>query len=69
MSNHIMIRDRKRGGSRSAPKPRRRKLRPKTFKSEEAANNYAKKIGLKDYVLENIKFDSASCKKIRIITK
>lgn len=67
MSNHVMIRDWKRGGARSAPKPRRRKARPKTFKSEEAAHAYAKAQGLDKYSLENLRLDSAEDKKIRIV--
>ncbi len=67
MSNHVRIRDLKRGGARSAPKPRRRKARPKTFKTEDAANIYAKSQGIEKYELENIKPDSALVKKIRIL--
>ena len=67
MSNHVRIRDLKRGGARAAPKPRRRKARPKTFKSEDAANAYAKAQGIDKYHLENIKPETASVKKIKIV--
>jgi hypothetical protein len=67
MSNHVKIRDWKRGGARSAPKPRRRSVRPKTFKTEEAAKAYASEQGLENYRLENMKADSASTKKLRIL--
>jgi len=66
MSNHVRIRDWKRGGARSAPKPRRRKARPKTFKSEEAAHAYAKANDITKYSLENMRLDSAGDKKIRV---
>ena len=69
MSNHVRIRDWKRGGARAAPKPRRRKARPKTFKSEEAANAYAKANGIAKYSLENMRLDSASEKKVRIVVE
>ena len=68
MSNHVRIRDWKRGGARAAPKPRRRKARPKTFKTEESANAYAKKMGIKDYKIENLKNESKSTNKLRIIS-
>ena len=67
MSNHVRIRDWKRGGARAAPKPRRRKARPKTFKSEEAANAYAKANSIAKYSLENMRLASASEKKVRIV--
>lgn len=55
MSNHVKIRDRKRGGARSERVSRFRKKRPKTFKTAEAAEAYAKKKGLKDYSVINIR--------------
>ena len=67
MSNHVRIRDWKRGGARSAPKPRRRKARPKTFKNEEAAHAYAKANSIAKYSLENLRLDSAENQKIRIV--
>ncbi|MCK5025793.1 MAG: hypothetical protein KAS15_04330 [Nanoarchaeota archaeon] len=67
MSNHVRIRDWKRGGARSAPKPRRRKARPKTFKSEESAHAYAKANDITKYSLDNIRLGSAENKKIRIV--
>lgn len=67
MSNHVKIRDWKRGGSRSGPKPRRRKIRPKTFKTEEAANSYAKSMGIEKYILVNLRPESASEKKLKIL--
>ena len=66
MSNHVKIRDWKRGGARAAPKPRRRKARPKTFKSEESAHAYAKANSIAGYTLKNLKAESGSVKKIRI---
>ena len=66
MSNHVKIRDWKRGGARAAPKPRRRTARPKTFKTEESANAYAKAHGIAKFTLRNLKADSAPVKKLRI---
>ena len=67
MSNHVKRRDWRRGGSRSAPKPRRRKSRPKTFRNEESAIAYAKKEGIVKYTLVNLKSESASDKKLRLV--
>lgn len=46
---------------------RNRGSRPKTFKSEQAAKDYAKKAGIENYKLENIKSSEAKVKKIRIV--
>ncbi len=46
-----------------------RAVRPKTFKSETAAKIYAEKMGIKDYVLRNLKFEGNKEKKIRIKIK
>ena len=43
-----------------------RKKRPKTFKAEESANEYAKKHGITKYILKNLRFPGKK-KKIRII--
>ena len=40
---------------------RNRVSRPKTFKTEEAATNWAKENGLKDFKIENL--TNPSCKK------
>ncbi len=48
---------------------RDRKKRPKTFKSEQAANEYAKKHDIKSYILENLKSPESRRKKIRIVMK
>ena len=48
---------------------RNRTRRPKTFKSTDAAKAYAEKAGIKDYELQNLKFDSSPVKKIRIMVK
>jgi len=44
-------------------------FRPKTFKTEEAANKYAEANKIKSYILENIKSPESKTKKIRIIKK
>ena len=41
--------------------------RPKTFKTEESANAWAKENGLKKFTLENLKSPESSTKKLRII--
>ena len=46
---------------------RNRKARPRTFKSEAIANAYAKKQGLENYKLENLKNTDTKDKKYRII--
>lgn len=43
------------------------KNRPKTFKSEEKAKEWAEKQGLKDYKLLNLKSEESSKKKIKVI--
>lgn len=67
MSNHVRIRDAKRGGSRGTHLSRYRKPRPKTFKSEESAKKYADEKGLKDYTLVNMKSPESTLKKIKIV--
>lgn len=57
MSNHVKIRDRKRGGSRSEKVSRFRKKRPKTFKTADAAKAYAEKNKLKKFSIVNIRED------------
>lgn len=44
-----------------------RKKRPKTFKTEEAANVWAKEKGLKGYKLFNMRNSLSKKKKIRVI--
>jgi len=66
MSNHVRIRDAKRGGSRGTKIPRGRKVRPKTFKTEESAKKYAEEQGIKAYKLENLKSTESQTKKFRI---
>ncbi|MFW5852688.1 MAG: hypothetical protein ACOCUR_01540 [Nanoarchaeota archaeon] len=41
----------------------------RTFKTEESANEWAKKSGIHKYRLENLKSADSSEKKIRIITE
>ncbi len=41
-----------------------RKKRPKTFKSEEAANAWAKQMNISNYVLINLKSPESKQKKI-----
>ncbi|MBT7903208.1 hypothetical protein HN587_05075 [Candidatus Woesearchaeota archaeon] len=43
--------------------------RPKTFKTEEAANTWAKAQGIGKYTLQNIKSPEAATKKIRVIAE
>ncbi len=62
MSNHVKIRDRMRGGARSEHVSRFRKTRPKTFKTQEAAQKYAETKGLKDFKIENIREDTSGSK-------
>ncbi len=50
-------------------KSRIRTRRPKTFTSEESAKAFAKKEGLKEYTLENMKSPTSKTKKIRILVK
>ncbi|MBT4824490.1 hypothetical protein HN695_03755 [Candidatus Woesearchaeota archaeon] len=45
---------------------RKREIRPKTFVSKTAADVYAKKHGLKNYTLENLKSPESKAQKIRI---
>lgn len=49
MSNHVKVRDWKRGGSRYCKAPRYRSNRAKTFKTMEAAEAYAKEQGFKKF--------------------
>lgn len=46
-----------------------RKDRPKTFKTEESANEYAKKNGIKKFELKNLKNEESSTKKLRILVQ
>ena len=46
-----------------------RAVRPKTFKSEQAANDYATKNGITSFTLENLKTPENSVMKIRINVK
>lgn len=68
MSNHTFLRDRMRKGSRSQHTPRNRAQRPRTFKTEEAANAWAKQKGVSSYRLENMKNEDSKQKKLRIVT-
>jgi hypothetical protein len=61
-SRYHTVRTKKRPG-----KTRSEKVRPKTFKTEEAAKQYAQENGISKYVLENMKSPEASEKKIRIV--
>ncbi|MCB9362200.1 hypothetical protein H6504_02080 [Candidatus Woesearchaeota archaeon] len=67
MSNHVRQRDEKRGGSRCQLVSRYRKIRAKTFSSEEAAKTWAKEQGIEKYTLENLKSSEATTKKIRVV--
>ena len=53
----------------SKQRGRNRYPRPKTFSNEEAANAWAKKQGFTDYILENLKSEESSTKKIRVVVK
>ncbi len=44
-----------------------RMARPKTFKTEEAAQKWAKENGLEHFTVENLKSPEAATKKLRII--
>lgn len=48
---------------------RERTGRPKTFKSEEAAKEWAKEQGITNYQLENLKSPESTTKKIRILVE
>ena len=69
MSNHVRIRDAKRGGTRYYKLPRNRAKRSRTFKTEEAAHAWAKANGAKEYTLRNLKSPESSTKKIVIEAK
>ena len=43
--------------------------RPKTFKTEAAANAYAKANKIENYILKNLKSSEAKTKKLKIIAK
>ena len=45
---------------------RNRKVRPKTFTSEESAHTYAKAHSIAKYTLRNLKSTASKTKKIRI---
>lgn len=53
----------------SRQRGRNRSPRPKTFSSEESANNWAKLQGFENFRLENVKEDSNQVKKIRVIVE
>lgn len=42
---------------------------PKTFKSEEKAIDYAKRMGIENYELVNLKSENSKVKKIKIVKK
>ena len=46
---------------------RRKRSRPKTFKTEEAAKAWAEKQGLKKYKLVNLKSSESKTKKIKVV--
>lgn len=46
-----------------------KKVRPKTFKTEEAAHAHAKERGIKKYELINLKSSESSTQKIRVEAK
>lgn len=48
-------------------KSRKRALRPRTFKTEEAAKAYAEKQGMKKYELVNLRGEFSKEKKLKII--
>jgi len=48
---------------------RKTRSRPKTFRTDDAANNWAKKKGIKDYTLKNLKIEGLTVKKIVVIPK
>jgi len=53
----------------SRQRGRNRAPRPKTFSSEEAANKWAKEQGFKNFKLENMKNETNSKKKFRVIVE
>ncbi len=48
---------------------RNRASRPKTFRSKQSAENYAKEKGLKEYTLVNLRSEESSSVKYRIEQK
>jgi len=46
---------------------RNRKVRPKTFKSEQLAKTYAEKQGIKEYLIERMNYGLSN--KFRIVKK
>ena len=46
---------------------RGRDIRPKTFRTEEAARKWAESEKIKEYTLVNLKEESAKKKKIRVV--
>lgn len=48
-------------------KVRSEKVRPKTFKTEDAANTWAEKQGIKKFSLENLKSPESAEQKIRVV--
>lgn len=69
MSNHVKMRDLKRGGSRWTKVSRNRKVRSKTFSSEEGANTWAKSQGFEKFSLVNMKTESSTIKKIKVVVE
>lgn len=47
--------------------PRLRKLRPKSFKSEDSAKKWAESRGMKDFALKNLRRPGANDKKIIVV--
>lgn len=46
---------------------RNRASRPKTFTTKEAAEKYAKELGVKEYTVENMKSSEAKVGKFRVV--
>ena len=63
---------RKMGGAsglrKTRPETRKRKKRPRTFKSEEIAKKWAEAQGITDYELKNLRIGTKD-KKIRVVVK
>ena len=61
-SRYHTVREKKRTG-----RIRSSASRPKTFKNEDAAKNWAKENGISKFTLLNLKSEEATEKKIRVI--
>lgn len=48
-------------------KSRKRSLRPRTFKTEEAAKAYAEKQGMKKYEVVNLRGEFSKEKKLKLV--